>query len=78
MCSREPVRDRRHDDHPEQEPLGQHPGSDQDLWSRLSLTIAEAARICGVSESTIRRYLAAGRFPIGHQQPSPIFGQREG
>ena len=41
-----------------------------------SLTIAEAARQCGVSTSTIRRYLAAGRFPGAHQQPSPIPGQR--
>lgn len=41
-----------------------------------SLTIAEAARLCGVSASTIRRYLAAGRFPTAHQQPSPIPGQR--
>ena len=39
-------------------------------------TIAEAARTCGVSVSTIRRYLAAGRFPTAHQQPSPISGQR--
>jgi hypothetical protein len=29
-----------------------------------------------VSASTIRRYLAAGRFPTAHQQPSPISGQR--
>jgi excisionase family DNA binding protein len=41
-----------------------------------SLTIAEAARLCGVSASTIRRYLAAGRLPTAHQQPSPIPGQR--
>ena len=41
-----------------------------------SLTIAEAARLCGVSTSTIRRYLAAGRFPTARQQPSPISGQR--
>ena len=39
-------------------------------------TIAEAARTCGVSVSTIRRYLAAGRFPGAHQPPSPIPGQR--
>ena len=62
-------------DHPEQEP-GQHVGSEQDLGSGPSLTIAEAARLCGVSASTIRRYLAAGRFPTAHQQPSPIPGQR--
>jgi Helix-turn-helix domain len=77
MRSREPVPDRRHGgDHPEQELPGQHPDSEQDLWSRPSLTIAEAARLCGVSASTIRRYLAAGRFPTANQQPSPIPGQR--
>ena len=32
--------------------------------------------MCGVSASTIRRHLAAGRFPTAHQQPSPIPGQR--
>jgi Helix-turn-helix domain len=63
-------------DHPEQEPLGRVPDSDHDLESRPSLTIAEAARLCGVSVSTIRRYLAAGRFPTAHQQPSPTPGQR--
>jgi hypothetical protein len=63
-------------DHPEQEPPGQPPDSKQDLWSRPNLTIAEAARLCGVSASTIRRHLAAGRFPTAHQQPSPIPGQR--
>jgi hypothetical protein len=63
-------------DHPQQEPPGQHPGSEHDLESGPSLTIAEAARLCGVSVSTIRRYLAAGRFPTAHQQPSPIPGQR--
>ena len=63
-------------DYVEQELLGQLHDSKQDLWSRPSLTIAEAARLCGVSASTIRRYLAAGRFPSAHQQPSPIPGQR--
>jgi hypothetical protein len=77
MRTREPVPDRRQSgDHPEQEPLGQHPGSEHHLWSGPSLTIAEAARLCGVSASTIRRYLAAGRFPTAHQQPGPIPGQR--
>ena len=32
--------------------------------------------MCGVSTSTIRRYLSAGRFPTAQQQPSPIPGQR--
>jgi hypothetical protein len=77
MRNREPVPDRRYGgDHPEREPLDQLPGSEQDLWSEPRLTIAEAARLCGVSASTIRRYLAAGRFPGAHQQPSPIPGQR--
>jgi hypothetical protein len=77
MRTREPVPDRRHGgDRSEREPLGQHLGSEHDLWSGPSLTIAEAARLCGVSASTIRRYLAAGRFPSAHQQPSPIPGQR--
>jgi excisionase family DNA binding protein len=77
MHTREPTPDRRDGgDHPEQEPLGQHPGSEHDPWTEPSLTIAEAARLCGVSVSTIRRYLAAGRFPAAHQQPSPIPGQR--
>jgi hypothetical protein len=77
MRTREPVPDRRDGgDHPEQKPLGQLLDSEHELWSRPSLTIAEAARTCGVSASTIRRYLAAGRFPTAHQQPSPIPGQR--
>ena len=77
MRNREPVPDRSYGgDHPEREPLGQLPGSEHDLWSEPRLTIAEAARLCGVSASTIRRYLAAGRFPGAHQQPSPIPGQR--
>jgi Helix-turn-helix domain len=50
--------------------------SEHELWSRPSLTIAEAARLGGVSVSTIRRYLAAGRFPAAQQQPSPVPGQR--
>jgi hypothetical protein len=77
MRTRESVPDRSGDsDHPEQEPLGQLPDSEQDLWTGPSLTIAEAAQMCGVSASTIRRHLAAGRFPTAHQQPSRIPGQR--
>ena len=77
MRSREPIPDRRHGgDHPEQEPPGQLRDSEHDLWSRPSLTIAEAARLGGVSVSTIRRYLAAGRFPTAQQQSSPVPGQR--
>jgi hypothetical protein len=77
MRSREPVPDRNYGGgHPEQEPPGQHPDSKQDLSSRPSLTIAEADRQCGVSASTIRRHLAAGRFSTANQQPSPVSGQR--
>jgi hypothetical protein len=32
--------------------------------------------MCGVSTSTIRRYLSAGRFPGAQQQPSPIPSRR--
>jgi hypothetical protein len=64
-------------DYPEQEPLSRVPHPNHELSSRPSLTIAEAARLCGVSASTIRRALAAGRFPTAHQQPSPNPGQRE-
>jgi predicted DNA-binding transcriptional regulator AlpA len=72
MPNTEPAPDRRYGgDHSEQEPLGQLPDSEHDLWTEPSLTIAEAARTCGVSVSTIRRYLAAGRFPTAHQPPSP-------
>jgi Helix-turn-helix domain len=77
MRNREPAPDYRHrGDPPEQEPLGQLPDSEHDRLTEPSLTIAEAARTCGVSVSTIRRYLAAGRFPTAHQQPSPIPGRR--
>jgi hypothetical protein len=77
MRTREPTPDHSHSDHhPEQEPLGQLPDSKHDLWTGPSLTIAEATQLCGVSASTIRRHLAAGRFPTAHQQPSPIPGQR--
>jgi excisionase family DNA binding protein len=47
-------------DHPEQPP---------------TLTVAEAAQVCGVSTSTIRRYLRAGRFPGARQDPSRLPGQ---
>jgi excisionase family DNA binding protein len=40
-----------------------------------TLTIAEAAQLCGLSTSTIRRYLRAGRFPGAQQAPSPVPGQ---
>jgi Helix-turn-helix domain len=63
-------------EHPEQEPLSRLPDSERDLWAGPSVTSAEAARLCGVSASTIRRYLAAGRFPTAHQQPSPTPGQQ--
>ena len=77
MRTREPTPDRRSGgDHPEQEPLGQLPDSEHGPWTGPSLTIAEAAQMCGVSASTIRRYLAAGRFPTAHQEPGPIPGQR--
>lgn len=77
MRNTKPVPDRRDGgDHPEQEPLGQLLDSEHELWSRPSLTIAESARTCGVSASTIRRYLAAGRFPAAYQQPNSTAGQR--
>jgi excisionase family DNA binding protein len=53
---------------------GQHPGDDH-REQRPSLTIAEAAKACGVSASTIRRYLHAGRFPSARREPSPVPGQ---
>jgi excisionase family DNA binding protein len=40
-----------------------------------TLTVAEAAQVCGVSTSTIRRYLRAGRFPSARQAPNPAHGQ---
>jgi Helix-turn-helix domain len=77
MRTREPTPDHSHGDrHPERQPLGQLPDAHHDSWTGPSLTIAEAARLCGISASTIRRYLAAGRFPTAHQQPSPTPGQR--
>ncbi|HYY80440.1 MAG TPA: helix-turn-helix domain-containing protein [Actinomycetes bacterium] len=59
------------DDHPEREPLD--PVRPR---PRPALTISEAAQQCGVSASTIRRHLAAGRFPNAQQRPSPVPGQR--
>jgi MerR family regulatory protein len=53
---------------------GPHPGDDH-REQRPSLTIAEAAKACGVSASTIRRYLRAGRFPNARREPSPVPGQ---
>ena len=38
-------------------------------------SIAEAAEVYGVSTSTIRRYLRAGRFPGARQVPSRVPGQ---
>jgi excisionase family DNA binding protein len=61
MRNEEPAADKhRGADHPEHPP---------------PLTVAEAARVCGVSTSTIRRYLRAGRFPSARQAPSPVPGQ---
>jgi excisionase family DNA binding protein len=61
MRNEEPAAERhRGADHPEHPP---------------TLTIAEAAQVCGVSTSTIRRYLRAGRFPSARQAPSPVPGQ---
>jgi excisionase family DNA binding protein len=61
MRNEEPAADQhRGGDHPEQPP---------------TLTIAEAAQVCGVSTSTIRRHLRAGRFPSARQEPSPVPGQ---
>jgi excisionase family DNA binding protein len=52
----------------------QHRGGDHPKHPP-TLTVAEAARVCGVSASTIRRYLRAGRFPSAQQAPSPAPGQ---
>jgi hypothetical protein len=48
---------------------GDHPRQPQ------ALTIVEAAQVCGLSTSTIRRYLRGGRFPGARQDPSPVHGQ---
>jgi excisionase family DNA binding protein len=53
---------------------GQHRGGDHPEQPP-TLTVAEAAQACGVSTSTIRRYLRAGRFPSARQEPSPLPGQ---
>jgi excisionase family DNA binding protein len=47
---------------------GDHPQQPQ------TLTVAEAAQVCGISTSTIRRYLRAGRFPGARQAPSRVPG----
>jgi transcriptional regulator with XRE-family HTH domain len=52
----------------------QHQGGDHPQ-QRPTLTVAEAAQACGVSTSTIRRYLRGGRFPGARQEPSPVPGQ---
>jgi excisionase family DNA binding protein len=52
----------------------QHRGGDHPQQPQ-TLTIAEAARVCGLSTSTIRRYLRDGRFPGARQVPSPVPGQ---
>ena len=52
----------------------QHQGGDHPQ-QRRTLTVAEAAQACGVSTSTIRRYLRGGRFPGARQEPSPVPGQ---
>jgi excisionase family DNA binding protein len=48
---------------------GDHPQQQQ------TLTVAEAAQLCGLSTSTIRRYLRDGRFPGARQDPSSVPGQ---
>jgi Helix-turn-helix domain len=52
----------------------QHRGGDHPQQPQ-TVTIAEAAQLCGVSTSTIRRYLRGGRFPGARQDPSPVPGQ---
>lgn len=52
----------------------QHQGGDHPQQQQ-TLTVAEAAQVCGVSTSTIRRYLRGGRFPGARQAPSPVPGQ---
>jgi excisionase family DNA binding protein len=59
----------RNEDATSQHRGGDHPRPPQ------TLTVAEAAQLCGVSTSTIRRYLRDGRFPGAHQDPSPVPGQ---
>jgi hypothetical protein len=52
----------------------QHQGGDLPQ-QQPTVTIAEAAQVCGLSTSTIRRYLRDGRFPDARQAPSPVPGQ---
>jgi Helix-turn-helix domain len=59
----------RNDDLAAQQQGGDHPQQQQ------TLTVAEAAQLCGLSTSTIRRYLRDGRFPGARQDPSSIPGQ---
>jgi excisionase family DNA binding protein len=59
----------RNEDLTSQRQGGDHPQQPQ------TLTVAEAAQVCGLSTSTIRRYLRAGRFPGARQAPSPVPGQ---
>jgi excisionase family DNA binding protein len=59
----------RNDDLAARQQGGDHPQQPQ------TLTVAEAAQLCGLSTSTIRRYLREGRFPGAHQDPSPVPGQ---
>jgi transposase len=54
--------------------IPQHQGGDHPQQPQ-TLTVAEAAQVCGLSTSTIRRYLRAGRFPGARQDPSPVPGQ---
>jgi excisionase family DNA binding protein len=57
-----------------EESTSQHRGGDHPQQPQ-TLTIAEAAQVCGLSTSTIRRYLRDGRFPGARQAPSPVPGQ---
>src|SRR4029450_10931866 len=50
---------------------GRYPGDDP-REQRPSLALAEAAKACGVSASTIRRYLRAGRLPHPRPEPTPV------
>ena len=59
----------RNEHSPAQHRGGDHPEQPQ------TLTVAEAAQVCGVSTSTIRRYVRGGRFPGARQDPSPVPGQ---
>jgi predicted DNA-binding transcriptional regulator AlpA len=59
----------RNQDVPAQHQGGDHP------QQHPTLSIAEAAQVCGVSTSTIRRYLRVGRFPGAQQVPSRVPGQ---